>query len=89
MLEAGKGMLKKIEKLPPTVRNCFYSILNEVENYEGASIDKLSAWMYNEKDGDDSKDLDDQDFLPKGGYGNFISKAASGLKIKLNTKKKK
>ena len=76
MLDAGKGMLKKIEKLPATVRNCFYSILNEVENYEGASIDKLSAWMYSEEDGDDVKDLDEQDFLPKGGYGNLISKAA-------------
>ena len=54
-----------------------------MENYEAASMKELSAKEYNEAD---NEDLDEQDFLPKGSYGQFIRKAAQGLKIQVNKK---
>ena len=44
---------------------------------------ELSAKQYNEVE---DKDLDEGNFIPKGGYGQFIRKAAKHLKIQLNKK---
>ena len=76
---AGARILTEAGTYSETVSRCFNAILNGVENKDAASISEISAWEYNIDDEFDDEDA--MDFLPEGGYGNFVELVTEGLNI--------
>ena len=81
---AGEAVLDEALAEDPSISRCFNAILNGVEYQDAASINEISAWQYSMDD--EFENVDEMDFLPSGGYMNFMELVSSSLNIELEKK---